>query len=143
MLEHAVNQPQLGAALLRFAERSLRLCAVERLQQGAAKLVVDGEAVVRIDQRVIPYLGALVDVGNAGASEQQRSLGQRVDSPPFDQAVHAEESLEVGDEISVAEHIDHEPLHGLVVVGLGIDPRSVNLGLLGRLCHECDRCARP
>jgi hypothetical protein len=40
--------------------------------------VVDGAAVVGIDQAEIPPLGALVDVGHAGRGELEHELGEPV-----------------------------------------------------------------
>src|SRR6266567_7864541 len=37
-----------------------------RRQQGAARVKVDGPAIVRVDQRQIPKLGALVEIWHAG-----------------------------------------------------------------------------
>jgi hypothetical protein len=42
---------------------------------------VDRPPVVRVDQRVLEQLGALVDVRHAGPGELQQLLAQRVDQP--------------------------------------------------------------
>ena len=106
-------------------------------------MVVDRPAVVRVDQGEVPHLGALVEVGDARAGQQQRGLGQRVDPAPLDELVLGQERLQVGDELLVGEHAGHERGQRVVVVGVRVGPGGVHLGFLGRLLHERARPGPP
>src|SRR3546814_6880046 len=81
------------------------------VEQPAPLVVVDGSAVVGVDQAVVPELGALVDVGHSRAGEQQRGLGQRGGAAELDDAVLVQEPLEVGHEHGVFHHGTGERLH--------------------------------
>ena len=52
---------------------------VQRREPSPALGVVDGAAVVGVDEREVDELGALVDVGHAGSGELQQLLTEHVD----------------------------------------------------------------
>ena len=77
------GHPQLGRA-----GRVQRRGGRQPGQQGAAPGEVDRAPVVRVDQRVVPQLGALVDVGDAGQGELDQLLTERVEpARPLDHGV--------------------------------------------------------
>ncbi len=136
VLEHSVDQPQLRAALVTAGQGLLRPRLGQAVQQRAAPLVVHGPAVVRVDQGEIPHLGALVQVGNPGAGQQQRRLRQRVDPSSLDEPVLGQEALQISGEALVGENGGDKGGQGVVVAGVRVDPGGVYLGFLGRLLHE-------
>ena len=78
-----------------------------------------------------PELVALVDVGHARRGELQQQLGQGGALPGLDHALG--DGLEVPQEGRVAEEVEREALHALLVVAVGIHPVRVALGLPQRL----------
>ena len=70
------HHPELGRAVGR--DRRRIGAAVELVEQRAAQLGVDGPPVVRVDQRVLPQLGALVDVRHARHRQLHELLAQCV-----------------------------------------------------------------
>src|SRR5262249_30224541 len=52
---------------------------LHRLEQSLPMREVDGAAIVRIDERQIPKLRALVEVGNTRRADLQRELGEGID----------------------------------------------------------------
>jgi hypothetical protein len=50
--------------------------AIDRLQEPFADVEVDGAPVVRVDEAVVPELGALVEVRDARCRQFQDGLGQ-------------------------------------------------------------------
>ena len=73
-------------SLSRPSNRSVGLDAAAASSTSASSaalrdVVVDRRAVVRIDEREIPQLVALIDVGRPGRREMQRDARQRVRAP--------------------------------------------------------------
>ena len=104
-----------------------------------AQLEVDRPAVVRIDQRQIPKLGALIAVGHARGGELEQGLGEAVDgADPRDLGL---EGQQIGDEGAPAHGIEdpaHELGHALLVGRIGRGPARLLLRLAQRLDHVGD-----
>ena len=101
-----------------------------------AALVVHRSAVVGVDQAEVPELGPLVRVRRARRRQLEQRLRQRVE-----QAIRGDPALEgaeVVEEGAVASSSRMRPTNvtdGLVVLGVGVDPARVHLGLVQRLEH--------
>ena len=68
-----------GRGAARSAALTTRILGwVSRSELGAACGVVDGSAVVRVDEAVLPQLGALVDIRDAGHGQGKQLLAQRI-----------------------------------------------------------------
>ncbi len=104
---------------------------LDPVEQLAADRVVDRPPVVRVHQRQVPQLGALVHVGHAGSGELQELLPQRV--RPARQADPLHEGLDLAARHRVAEHLLGPGRDGLLELLVVVDPRGADLGLLGRL----------
>ena len=102
---------------------------------------VDRPAVVRVDQRVLEEIGALVDVGHTGARELHELLAERV--RPARAADPGHELLDLGHQLGVGEHRGGPRRDRVVHLGNGLDVAGDELGLLRRLRevarHPVDR----
>ncbi len=67
-----------GAAQLQGRFDDTNLAMLQGLQCLPSGSVVHRAPVVRVDQAVVPQLGALIDVGHAGHSQREQLLAQRV-----------------------------------------------------------------
>ena len=141
--EQPADQPELGPAVVVAGQRLLRPAARQLAEQPPPGVVVDGPAVVRVHQGQIPQLGALVEVGDARAGQQQRRLGQRVDPPELDDPVRGQERLKLGDENLIGQQAGHERVKSLVIARVRVGPGGVHLGLPDRLPHERPGPLRP
>ncbi len=99
--ERALDEPELGCALGGARQHALGHGARRQLEERAARLPVDGAAVVRVDEAEIPELAALVEVGDAGRGELQERLRERCGPAGRDERF--DEGLEVGAERRVAD----------------------------------------
>ena len=127
------DEKELGQALVEAFPGLLHRHRRGLLEQPHAQLEIDRAAVVGIDEAQIPELAALVEVGDAGSGQRQQLHRERVHPARHPERRH--ESVEVASELGVAEAIGHEPAQGFVVVGIGIDPGGVRLGLFAGLLH--------
>jgi hypothetical protein len=102
-----------------FSHRGRRpLPVVEAPQQLAASRVVDGTAVVRVDERQVHQLGALVDVRHPRHRELHELLGQHVGAERRCQLGH-----ELGDRRAqrlVGQHLLGVPLTAWSYAGSGV-----------------------
>ncbi len=131
-------QPQQGAYDVQLG--SARLVDDGRLagglQQRAAQLPVDRPAVVRVDQRQVPQLAALVGVGDPRHRQLHGLLRQRGRVPRRRERRH--ERRDLVDQGVVGEHAAHEALDGGVELGDRVGPAGPVLGLPGRLLDVGD-----
>ena len=88
--ENARGQPELDAPVgppieqrTRAARRGalIRKRIAQFVEQGTAALVGDRPAIVGIDERKIPQLGALVEVGDTGRRKLDQHLCKAVETP--------------------------------------------------------------
>jgi hypothetical protein len=72
------QQPQLRKPLVEAVHDGLRVDVITEVgEHPGAAIVVDGSPVVRVDEREVPQLVSLVDVGDAGGRELHQRHRQR------------------------------------------------------------------
>src|SRR5204863_696518 len=93
-VSHVELDPAVGARCQQLRAEGGELVRVlsdsrlDLVEQRAAEGEVHGPAIVRVDERQVPQLGPLVEVGNAGRRDLEQQLAQRVD-----RAVEGHEAL--------------------------------------------------
>ena len=76
------HQRELDAAVRPCArQRRPVRCLSDRCERGCARREVDWPPVIGIDQRQIPELGALIEIGNSRQRRLQDQLGQTIERP--------------------------------------------------------------
>src|SRR5262249_17838082 len=105
-------------------------------QRGLTTSKVDRSTVVWVDEIQLPEFGALVELGNAGSGQSQNCLGQRVVQAQLgDPGLERAEVVEKLVSLRLVQDPGDEVANSLVVLGTGIDPAHVDLGLTERLVH--------
>lgn len=89
--------------------------------------------VVRVDERVLPQLAALVDIRDAGAAQLQQLLRQRIRPGMRSQLVH--QIAEARADRAVDHRVD-PGVHGSLEFGVGFLPGGVLACLPNRLLRE-------
>ena len=127
--QRARDHPQLRLTARADGRRCVLL--VETVEQRAAQLVVGLAPVVRVDERFLPELGALVDVGHAGHGELDQLLRQGIRPAVGRDGVdelgerHADRGVVVG-------AVDHR-VHGRLERLVRVDPVGRDCRLAHRL----------
>src|SRR5258707_3483589 len=79
--ETIADQPQLGHPLVETLHHLLRRSLSEIGEHASSQIEILRPAIVRIDQRDVPQLCALVKVGDAGRSQLHQRLRERIYPP--------------------------------------------------------------
>ena len=102
-----------------------------RREQVGAQVVVDGPAVVRVDQREVPQLAALVDVGHAGSGELNQLGGQGV--RPSGPTERVDRGDDRGVQLGIVVDRVHQRVQAFLESGVRVDPAGRHRGLPGGL----------
>ncbi len=132
-LEAGVDEVELGEAFFHALDDLGGGDAGKFGQEPGAEFVVDGPAIVGVDERVVPELGALVEIGNAGAGVLEQGLCKGIDAAG--QADGFDEGFELGEEGLVGEEAVDEVIDGVLVRLVVGDPGGLLLGLAHGLLH--------
>src|SRR5262245_16725019 len=98
---------------------------------------VDRTAVVRIDQRQVPELGSLIEVGNSGNRSLEGELAEAVECSDQRRAPH--EGGQLREEINRYRRIEYACDEGpdtALVIFVGIEPARLQFLFANRLLHE-------
>src|ERR671933_174293 len=129
-----------GAATTSICPSAARANARVRpypVQRAPPSLEIDRPSIVGIDQRQVPQLVALIDVGHARGSELEDRLRQGIeDAEGGNLLLELVQIVQECAALAPVENRARELQDGLLIFGIGRDPAGVNLGLLERLEHE-------
>src|SRR5690606_28941296 len=105
-MQRGADHVELDGSVVGPRHEVLGGALVELREQTASHLVVDGAAVVGVDEAEVPEVGALIHVGHSGRREREEGLSQGVDPPGPEQRV--DELAEGALELSVESDALHE-----------------------------------